>query len=243
MDKQNSFKRICLWSGPRNISTTLMYSFAQRPDTSVYDEPLYAHYLVNSNAQAYHPGTSEILASQENDGEKVIQHMLANESSPVQFYKQMTHHLIKLDREFMNDVQHILLTRDPKEMLPSYAKVIEQPTLKDVGYHDHCELINYFNKESISYIVIDAKRVLLDPETQLRELCIHLDIPFYTNMLNWEKGARPEDGVWAPYWYRNIHNSTGFIPYQRKTEVFPEGLIPLLHECKPYYEQLLSLAI
>ena len=26
-------KRICLWSGPRNVSTALMYAFAQRSDT------------------------------------------------------------------------------------------------------------------------------------------------------------------------------------------------------------------
>ena len=50
MQKDN-IKRICLWSGPRNISTALMYSFAQRSDTIVYDEPFYAYYLKNSNAK------------------------------------------------------------------------------------------------------------------------------------------------------------------------------------------------
>lgn len=40
----SNIKRICLWSGPRNVSTALMY-LAQRADTVVYDEPLYAHYL------------------------------------------------------------------------------------------------------------------------------------------------------------------------------------------------------
>ena len=34
--------RIALWSGPRNVSTALMYSFRQRPDTTVIDEPLYS---------------------------------------------------------------------------------------------------------------------------------------------------------------------------------------------------------
>lgn len=33
------------WSGPRCCSTSLMYSFAQRTDTVVLDEPLYANYL------------------------------------------------------------------------------------------------------------------------------------------------------------------------------------------------------
>ena len=41
-------KIICLWSSPRNISTALMYSFAQREDTEVVDEALYAHYLLQS---------------------------------------------------------------------------------------------------------------------------------------------------------------------------------------------------
>jgi len=37
--------RINCWSGPRNVSTALMYSFRQRTDTTVVDEPIYAHYL------------------------------------------------------------------------------------------------------------------------------------------------------------------------------------------------------
>ena len=31
---------ICLWSGPRNVSTALMYSFAQNEHVAVIDEPL-----------------------------------------------------------------------------------------------------------------------------------------------------------------------------------------------------------
>ena len=50
-------KRICLWSGPRNVSTALMYAFAQRSDTHVIDEPLYAHYLYNTDRATAHPGT------------------------------------------------------------------------------------------------------------------------------------------------------------------------------------------
>ena len=70
--QKDSIKRICLWSGPRNISTALMYSFAERSDTLVYDEPLYAHYLKTSKAKKYHPGSKEILNSMENNGIKVI---------------------------------------------------------------------------------------------------------------------------------------------------------------------------
>ena len=47
-------KIICLWSCPRNVSTALMYSFGSREDTSIFDEPLYGHYLRKSKLK--HPG-------------------------------------------------------------------------------------------------------------------------------------------------------------------------------------------
>jgi hypothetical protein len=62
-------------------------------------------------------------------------------------------------------------------------------------------------------------------------------------MLHWEKGPLKEDGVWAKYWYKSIHESTGFKPYKPKTKPFPEKLKPLLEECQPYYEQLSKMAI
>ena len=67
-------KRICLWSSPRNLSTALMYSFAQRADTIAVDEPLYAHYLRVTNAN--HPGREEVLQSQEQDGAKVVEQIV-----------------------------------------------------------------------------------------------------------------------------------------------------------------------
>ena len=35
--------KIAMWSGPRNISTALMRSFENRPDTYVSDEPLFIY--------------------------------------------------------------------------------------------------------------------------------------------------------------------------------------------------------
>jgi hypothetical protein len=232
-----------MWSGPRNISTAIMYAFAQRNDTEVYDEPLYAYYLKNSEAKEYHPGADSILANMENDGGKVIQMMQGHFAQPVVFFKHMTKHLLNLNLEFMHGMVNIILTRDPEEMLPSFAKVIKNPSMEDVGYKRHVELINYFNKNDIDYVVLDSKKVLLNPKKVLRELCKRIDIPFQIEMLSWEANPRPEDGIWAPYWYDNIHNSTGFIAYQSKKEKFPEALKPLLNDCLPYYKKLLQEAI
>ncbi|MBQ0786458.1 MAG: sulfotransferase family protein [Oceanihabitans sp.] len=222
-----------------------MYSFAQREDTKVVDEPLYAHYLRNTVAKEYHPGTQDILDTLEQDGNKVIAEMMTNTTSSVFFFKNMTHHLLDVNRDFMKEenVYHVMLTRDPHEMLPSFDKVIENPNLEDVGYAKHTELLDYFEANNIKPIVLDSKRVLLNPKKVLSQLCEFIGIPFDENMLHWEAGARKEDGIWAKYWYANIHKSTGYLAYTPKSETFPERLEPLLKECMPHYNKLLKYAI
>lgn len=241
--ENNSIKRISLWSGPRNISTALMYSFAQRQDTKVFDEPLYAYYLKNTEAKNYHPGADVILKTMQNDGNEVINMMLKYSEKPILFFKNMTHHLLDLDRSFMHQLYNVILTRDPLEMLPSFAKVIKQPTMVDVGYQSHMDLVNYFNDNNINYVVLDAKNVLLNPEGVIKQLCLHLNIPFDGNMLQWQPQKLLEDGVWAQYWYHNVHKSSKFSTYSSNTDPFPEHLIPLLNQCQPIYNQLVELAL
>ncbi len=236
-------KRICLWSGPRNISTALMYSFAQRGDTTVFDEPLYAHYLASTDAAEYHPGAEEVLESQENDGQKVVDEIFLGEyDTPIVFFKNMSHHLVNLDLSFLEETINVILTRPPKEMLVSYAKHIKNPTMQDVGYQKHLEIVQYLRSVGKNPIIVDAKNMLQYPQSRLRELCGTLGIPFNERMLKWPAGPRKEDGVWAKYWYHTVHRSTGFRAYKPKNEPVPEELQGLLEECEEAYEKLLKYA-
>ena len=61
--------RIAMWSGPRNVSTALMYSFAARGDCAVWDEPFYAAYLDATGLD--HPMRDDILAAHESDPDHV----------------------------------------------------------------------------------------------------------------------------------------------------------------------------
>lgn len=242
--KERQPVRISLWSGPRNISTALMYSFAQRPDTQVFDEPLYGHYLARTKARHYHPGAEEVIRSMDCDGQRVVQRILLGpHDRPVVFFKNMTHHLVDLDWGFLLKLSNVLLTRDPRDMLPSYAAVVELPTLADTGYADQVRLLNYLRQQGQDPPILESARLLQDPERVLSELCRRLNIPFDRAMLHWDAGPRPEDGVWARYWYASVHRSTGFSPYRPKTDPFPERLRPLLDECLPYYEILAEGAI
>ncbi|MBL4651454.1 MAG: sulfotransferase family protein [Flavobacteriales bacterium] len=219
-----------------------MYSFAQRADTSVCDEPLYAHYLKSTPANEYHPGATDILASMEKDGEKVIDMMMGLHEKPVVFFKNMTHHLLGLDRSFMKNTVNVILTRNPLEMLPSFAEVIENPTMDDVGYALHINLVESFQEVGIKPIVFDSKDILMNPEKALTRMCNEASISFDKNMLSWPAGARNEDGIWAKYWYKNVHKSKGFMEYKPKTAPYPNRLKPLLDLCMPHYEKLLQLA-
>lgn len=234
--------RIQLWSGPRNVSTALMYSFAQRGDTRVVDEPLYAHYLRVTDAD--HPGKAEVLAAQEQDGERVVRELLLGpRDRPVVFFKQMAHHLVELDRAFLARCANVILTRDPEEMLPSLAENLERPTLRDTGYAMQTGLLRELRALGQDPPVLLARELLLDPRGVLTQLCARLGIAFDERMLSWQPGARPEDGVWAPHWYANVHRSSGFQKYVRKDAPFPERLKPLLLECQPHFAELARLAL
>ncbi|MAB49847.1 MAG: sulfotransferase family protein [Flavobacteriaceae bacterium] len=240
----DDIKRICLWSGPRNISTALMYSFAQRSDTKVFDEPLYAYYLKHHpEARSYHPGADKIMNTMESDGEKVVEMMLNNTEKPVLFFKQMTHHLLDLDRNFMKDTVNIILTRNPVEMLPSFDKVIRNPTIDDVGYQLHIDLLNYFESQNIPFKVVNSEQVLKNPEEILQKLCAFAKISFEKSMLSWKPQKRDEDGIWADYWYHSVHKSSGFQKYKAKTEPFPTHLNALLEQCLLCYNRLMKYTI
>jgi len=231
-----------MWSGPRNISTAMMRSFGARPDTVVVDEPLYAHYLRVSGAP--HPGREAVLAAQENDGEQVVRDVILGTCDrPVLFLKQMAHHLVEIDRAFLAHTANVLLTRDPVEMLPSLRENIARPKLADTGYAVLTELFEQLRALGQEPPVLDARELLRAPHEVLRELCRRLGIPFEDAMLSWKPGPRPEDGVWAPHWYANVHRSRGFEPYREKSAPFPPVLEPLLAECRPHYAALARVAI
>lgn len=234
-------KIISLWSGPRNISTAMMYSFAQRADTQVVDEPLYAHYLQYTGIK--HPGCAEILASMEKNGEKMMRQIFGGKYEvSVLFLKQIAKHLVGLEEQWLLEGENIFLIRDPKSVIVSWAKVAEV-NFQEVGIKRQYDLYRFLEENGKAPIVLDSKEVLLNPRKILTQVCENLGIGFDENMLRWEAGAQSEDGVWAKYWYKNVHGSTGFKPYLPSNVELPEVYESLWKECKPYYDFLYHCAL
>lgn len=233
--------RINVWSGPRNVSTALMYAFRQRRDTTVVDEPLYGHYLRVTGVE--HPARDLILAAMETDGATVVQDQLLGPwPTPVAMFKQMAHHLVDLDRSWLDRCRNVLLIRDPREVLLSYAQQVERPTVDGLGYPIQVELLERGLAGGEPPLVVDAKALLLDPAGQLRRLCEHCGIGYDEAMLSWPAGPKPEDGVWAPHWYARLHTTTRFAPYEPRDAVLPDRLGPIHAATRPLYERLLAHA-
>ena len=219
-----------------------MYAFAQRADTHAIDEPLYGYYLQVSGAN--HPGASEVMAAMNCDASAVINNIILGScKKPVLFLKNMAHHITELPLTFLREITNVLLVRDPVDMLPSLEKGLGLPTLRDTGFEKQVLLLEVLADQGQIPPVLEARELLRDPASVLRQLCQQIGIPFDAAMLNWPAGPKPEDGIWAKFWYHNVHKSTGFQPYKPKADPFPDHLKPLLDICQPYYERLRQYAI
>ncbi len=229
--------RIAMWSGPRNISTALLRSWGNRPDTFVSDEPLYAHYLDHTGFE--HPGRAEIVRECETDWRKVV----AELTGPVPgdkriwYQKHMAHHLLPhVDRGWLDGFAHAFLIRDPREMLLSLDKVTRDPGIDDTGLPQQVEIFTSFREQTGKVPpVVDSRDVLKEPEAMLRALCDALDVEFLDAMLRWPPGRRDTDGIWAPHWYSNVETSTGFEPYRPRRAELPRRLEAVHAQClEPY---------
>lgn len=223
-----------LISGPRNISTALMYSFAQRSDTTVLDEPFYGFYLRHTHAD--HPGKVEIMDSMESDPVKVMQQIeLAEKQKGNAFVKNMGHHLQGFDWEEIKKFKNVFLIREPKQMLASYSKVIANPQLADIGLKFQVDTFQWLQQQGSLPLVLDGNEVRKNPRKVLSELCLQLGISFEESMLQWPAGPRKEDGIWAKYWYSQVHQSTHFSAPDSNSQEFPDRLQSVLEEAKPLY--------
>jgi hypothetical protein len=140
----------------------------------------------------------------------------------------------------LSQTQNVILTRDPEEMLTSLVENIPKPTLRDTGYAAQTSLLRELRALGQEPCILVAHEILLDPRGELTSLCESIGLTFDVAMLSWKPGPRPEDGVWAPHWYANVHRSSGFQPHRKKSTTVPDRLSPLLLECRRHYEELLD---
>lgn len=232
--------RIAMWSGPRNLSSAMMYAFAQRADCAVWDEPFYAAYLQASGID--HPMREAVIAAGETDAAKVAEACLGPipQKKTLFYQKHMTLHMVpSFPRGFMRSCTNVFLIRHPARVVASYAKKREAPTLADIGFVQQAALFD----EVAGWLghappVIDSADILDKPLESLTKLCDALGISFDPAMLAWPAGPKPYDGAWAPVWYGALHQSTGFQLGESPLPELPPAYAALAEAAMPHYERL-----
>ena len=237
--------RIAMWSGPRNISTAMMYSFHNRDDCYASDEPLYANFLLSTGTP--HPDAQEVIESHETDLDAVISGLTGPipEGKSIWYQKHMCHHISdESDLSWIDGLTNCFLIRDPREVLLSLSKITDVLDLRVTGLTQQIRILNHVYSKSGEYPpIIDSRDVLENPRKTLSSLCGCVGIPFSEDMLSWDPGPRDCDGIWAKNWYSSVWGSSGFMPYSpREGELSPE-LSAVLEEANPIYEELRSRRI
>lgn len=232
-----------MWSGPRNLSTALMYSFAARGDCAVVDEPFYAAYLAATGLE--HPMCEAVLASQETDPEKVISACLTPVPAlPLTYQKHMTQHMLPgIRRDWLSGLRNVFLIRHPARVVASYRAKRENPSLDDIGFRQQAELYDLCHAQGLDPVVIDSTDIRRDPARTLQALCTAIGIGWTDKMLRWPAGGHPADGVWAPHWYGAVHRSTGFDAAEGALPALTGSAADLAQAALPFYERLAAVKI
>ena len=196
-----------------------MYSFAERTDTRVMDEPLFGHFLTHTGASR--PSREQVLTTMPTSRTEALQTLQPRQDDEILFLKHMANHLEGLAWADVDGPhhRHVILTRHPDGVLPSYRAHIARPTML----------------AGDRAVVVTAESLFSQPEPTLRALCDALDLPWEAGMLTWQPGGRPEDGVWAPYWYDGVHRSAGWEARTLTHGEVPPDLEALRATCLEHY--------
>lgn len=228
--------QIAMWSGPRNLSTAMMYSFGARADCTVIDEPFYAAYL--SLTGLSHPMRDEILADMECDPTRVAANLMAR-TEGLTYVKHMTQHMVDgVPRDWFASVRHAFLLRHPARVVASYHAKREKPVLNDLGFVQQAEIFEQVQALGQTPVVIDSFDIRANPERELRKLCAALDVAWDPAMLSWPKGGHAADGIWARHWYGAVWNSTGFAEPEGELPQLDPDLQQVADAAMPFYEAM-----
>ncbi|CAF3680935.1 unnamed protein product [Adineta steineri] len=238
---------IYLFSGSGDSSTALMYSFNQRPDTYVMDDPFYGIWLKKTGEkQAYY---DEIMLRMEcDDANKIHDEIEKNEKIQGNvFVKNNIDTAQYMNENRLLKYRHIFVIDDPAETIVSRIITDRSKTSADIYLEQQLRTYNWLKeKTKEDPIVIDSNGLNRDPTIALTHICEKLNLPFTDKMLSWPAGPKSIDGLWAESSYNEVHASTGFRTIsstKRTRDTIPNHLVSLYDAALPYYEKLLTHSI
>src|SRR5215212_5248533 len=234
-------KPIALWAVPRSISTAFERVFVERDDFEVLHEPFGDSYYYSEErlSQRY----PDVEPKAEYNYQNVLARILEPREKRV-FVKDMAYHAKSLiGPEFVSRFVNTFIVRDPKYVIASLYRMWPDFTLEETGFEELYRLFRYATEaDPEDVVVVDAMTFSENPTGVLAAYCQHLEIPFRTDSLSWQKREVRRWENWEG-WHEEAQQSTGIEPAERKDPDLPQELQEAYDYCLPYYYQLAAHAI
>ena len=133
-----------------------------------------------------HPMIDEVISSMNTSYKSVEKICSTEEINGYSYHKHMSQHIFNYDSlDWVTDSMNCFLLRDPDLVVSSFLAKWPDGKLEDFGFIQQHKIFNIISdKTGIACPVIDSSSVLRDPESVLKKLCLKIDIPWDSKMLD-----------------------------------------------------------
>ncbi|MEO6701189.1 MAG: sulfotransferase family protein [Jatrophihabitantaceae bacterium] len=226
---------LALWSAPRCRSTAFLRMIAERGDFTVIHEPFsqLADFGKIEVADRTVRSEPELIA--------LLRELAAQ--SPV-FFKDTTdfrYPSVLADRQFLSEVRHTFIVRDPAEAIASHYQLNPQLGCDEIGFARLAELFDAVAEATDEVpVVIDADELVARPAEIVRAYCERVEIEFLPQALHWRSGMR-DDWKQTSRWHAETSATEGFQQARDSAPADLSGnpmLVEYLEYHLPFYRRL-----
>jgi hypothetical protein len=220
---------IWLWAHPRSRSTALERMMMQRGDIAVWHEPLVTLYDDGVVAPAGTPlrSVAEVLrAAKAHPGPLFVKDTTEFDYAAV------------LDAGLVAGIAHTFVVRDPAAAIASHVRIKPDASLTDIGVEFQHRIFALVPDP----VVVDADRLVEEPERVVAAYCAAVGLPFRPDALHWPAEHRPE---WerTRKWHLDAGASTGFVPPKAAPPPLTGHLADYEAHHRPFYERMVRHAL
>jgi hypothetical protein len=235
-------KIVAIWAHPRSRSTALERVFMERGDFEIVHEPFSAlYYLHEKRAEAV---LADFDDKQQGEFSAIRDRIVQLAAKQQVCFKDMCYHChdhLLAHPDFLQQLSHVFLIRDPKEAIASHYAKNPNVTLDEIGYEQQASLFRAVAAcTGADPIVIRAEDLVATPERLVRLLCHRLQISDRPEALRWTAGQREEWKDWRA-WHDEVAKSDGI---HATTKAYPTTvdnhakLAQFYRHHRPFYEEM-----
>lgn len=222
---------IWLWAHPRSRSTAVLRMMLERGDVTVVHEPLVTLQDAGEVAVTDGAGGVAVLRSVA----AVLAHVGALAADRSVFVKDTVEHRYQYlfdHPEEIAEVRHTFIVRDPRTAIAALVATEPDARCSDAGYENQHDLFELaWSLSGREPVVLDADRLLREPEQVVAAYCAAVGLPFLPGAMRWRAPDRPE-------W----HRTRGWEPRPTDLDAHRKVRALCAHH-RPFYDSMARHAL